>query len=61
MKSFYTRSAKRREKQKARVVAARQMLEIIWYMLNEMKEYLTQNIDLTSRKFKKMEKKDMLS
>ena len=61
IKSFYTRIAKRHGKQKARVSAARQMLEIIWYMLNDMKEYRTQNTDLTSRKFKKMKKKAQLS
>ncbi|MEO9310389.1 MAG: transposase [Nitrososphaera sp.] len=33
MKSFYLRIAKRRGKQKAKVAAARQILEIIWHML----------------------------
>jgi transposase len=33
MESFYLRIAKRRGKQKAKVAAARQILEIIWHML----------------------------
>ncbi len=62
MESFYSRIAKRRGKQKARIAAARQMmLEIIWYMLTNMEEYRTQNHELTQRKYKKMQDKSETS
>ncbi len=52
---FYSRIAKRRGKKKAKVAAAaRQMLEIIWYMLKNSEEYRTQNHELTQQKYKKM-------
>jgi len=54
MEAFYSRIAKRRGKKKAKVAAARQMLEIIWYMLKNSEEYRTQNRDMTLRKYKKM-------
>jgi len=61
MESFYSRIAKRRGKQKAKVAAARQMLEIIWHMLNNSEEYRTQNHELTLRKYKKMKIKSKTS
>ena len=62
MESFYLRIAKRRGKQKARIAAAaRQMPEIIWYMLTNMEEYRTQNHELTQRKYKKMQDKSEMS
>ncbi|MEO9309588.1 MAG: IS110 family transposase, partial [Nitrososphaera sp.] len=59
MESFYLRIAKRRGKQKAKVAAARQILEIIWHMLSNMEEDRTQNHELTLRK--KMESKSQTS
>jgi len=61
MESFYSRIAKRRGKQKAKVAAARQMLEIIWHMLSNSEEYRTQNHELTLRKYKKMKLRSKLS
>ena len=61
IESFYFRIAKKRGKQKAKVAAARQMLEIIWHMLTNSEEYRTQNHELTQRKYKKMEIKSQLS
>ncbi len=62
MESFYSRIAKRRGKQKARIAAARQMmLEIIWHMLTNMEEYRIQNHELTQRKYKKMQDKSETS
>lgn len=61
MESFYSRIAKRRGKQKAKIAAARQMLEIIWHMLTNMEEYRTQNHELTQRKYKRMKDKSHMS
>ncbi len=61
MKSFYTRIAKRRGKQKAKVATARQMLEIIWHMLNNMEAYRTQNHELTLQKYKRMKDRSQVS
>jgi len=55
MKSLYERITKRRGKQKAKVAAAREMLEIIWHMLKHAEPYRTQNPKLTARKYKKMQ------
>ncbi|MEO9309386.1 MAG: hypothetical protein ABI337_03725 [Nitrososphaera sp.] len=59
MKSFYLRIAKRMGKQKAKIAAARQILEIIWHMPSNMEEYRTQNHELTLQK--KMESKSQTS
>lgn len=52
---FYSRIASRREPQKARVAAAKEMLVISWHMLTKMEPYRTQNHSLTQRKYKRME------
>lgn len=61
IETFYKRIAKRRGRQKAKVAAARQMLEIIWHMLTKSEEYRTQNHELTQRKYKKMNDKSQMS
>lgn len=61
IESFYSRIANRRGKQKAKIAAARQMLEIIWYMLTNSEEYRTQNHGLTQRKYNRMEIKSQTS
>lgn len=55
--NLYTRISARRGPQKAKVVAAREMLVISWHMLTKMEPYRTQNHSLTQRKYKRMEKK----
>ncbi len=58
---FYNRIAKRRGKKKAKVAAARLVLEIIWYMLKNSEEGRTQNHELTQRKYKKMDEGSQMS
>ncbi|MEM3065399.1 MAG: transposase [Candidatus Nitrosotenuis sp.] len=47
---FYSRIAARRGPQKAKVAAAKEMLVIIWHMLQNMEPYRTENKELTERK-----------
>lgn len=53
---FYSRIASRRGPQKAKVAAAKEMLVIIWHMLQKMESYRTENKELTERKYKRMER-----
>lgn len=45
--NFYSRIAARRDPQKTKVAAAKEMLVIIWHMLSRMEPYRTQNHELT--------------
>ncbi len=54
MKEIFDRVKKKRGWQKAKVVVARHMTEVIWHMLTTGEEYRTQNKDLTQRKYKRM-------
>lgn len=56
MKGIYERIRKRRGAKKAKIAVARHMLEIIWHMLTNGEEYRTQNVQMTQRKYKKMER-----
>ncbi len=51
----YSRIAKRRGRQKAKVAVARTLAKVIWHMLTNETEYRTQNKELTQRKYKAME------
>ncbi len=59
--SIYERIRKRRGWQKAKIVVARHMLEIIWHMLTTGEEYRTQSKTLTQRKYKRMHRIATLS
>ncbi|MDG6930159.1 MAG: IS110 family transposase, partial [Nitrososphaerota archaeon] len=61
IKTFYTRVAKRRGPQKAKVAAAREMLFILWQMLTKGEPYRGSNPRLTQEKYKSMERKAKLA
>ncbi|MDG6932911.1 MAG: IS110 family transposase [Nitrososphaerota archaeon] len=61
IKTFYTRVAKRRGPQKAKVAAAREMLFILWQMLAKSEPYRGSNPRMTQEKYKSMERKSKLA
>lgn len=56
IKRFYSRIAARRSPQKAKVTATKEMLVIIWHMLQNMEPYRTQNHSLTEKKYMNLER-----
>ncbi len=54
-KRFYDRYSKRRGHGKALVAVAHEMIRIIYFMLRDNEPYRGQNVELTTRKLKRME------
>jgi transposase len=52
---FYRRISERRESQKAKVATAKEMLAIMWHMLQNNEPYRGMNEELVERKYKKMD------
>ena len=53
-KRFYDRYSKRRNKQKALVAVAHEMIRIVYFMLKGNEPYRGQNVEMTTRKLKSM-------
>ena len=53
-KRFYDRYSKRRNKQKALVAVAHEMIRIVYFMLKGNEPYRGQNYEMTTRKLKSM-------
>jgi len=54
-KRFYERYSKRKGKGKAAVAVAHEMIRIVYFMLKGNEPYRGQNVELTTRKLKRME------
>ena len=54
-KRFYERYSKRRGKGKAAVAVAHEMIRIVYFMLKRNEPYRGENVELTTRKLKRME------
>ncbi|MBA7554453.1 hypothetical protein ES705_47074 [subsurface metagenome] len=56
-KRFYERYSKRSSKGKATIAVAHEMIRIIYFMLRDNEPYRSQNVEMTERKLKSMERR----